>query len=131
MSSRLRPQTFHAAVVGGLTLGLTLGLFLASLAVRGSMRWEALLVCWLVAVNAVAFAYYGFDKSRARSSGRRVPEVVLHGLAVAGGTLGAYAGMQTFRHKTIKGPFRFVFWFIAGLQAALLLAVAYRLYFLN
>jgi uncharacterized membrane protein YsdA (DUF1294 family) len=52
---------------------------------------------------------------------------VLHGLALAGGSLGCYAGMRAFRHKTIKGTFRIVFWVIVVLQALLVVAVVYRL----
>jgi uncharacterized membrane protein YsdA (DUF1294 family) len=57
-----------------------------------------------------------------------VPETVLHGLALAGGTLGAYVGMHLFRHKTIKGSFRLVFWVIALLQVALVLAALYHVW---
>jgi uncharacterized membrane protein YsdA (DUF1294 family) len=73
----------------------------------------------------VAFAYYGVDKFQARRGRRRVPEVVLHGLAVVGGSPGAYAAMQVWRHKTIKGRFRLVFWLIVALQLALILWLAY------
>ena len=87
--------------------------------------WPRWLVCWLIAINVVAVLYFGFDKHRSRTSGAgRVPETVLHGLAAAGGSLGAYAGMQFFRHKTVKGPFRILFWGIVILQAALLIWLA-------
>jgi uncharacterized membrane protein YsdA (DUF1294 family) len=89
------------------------------------------LICWLVGVNVTAFGYYGYDKGRARASRSRVPENVLHGLAIAGGTLGAYVGMRVFRHKTIKGPFRVVFWTIAVMQLLLVLAALYRIYVLR
>lgn len=82
--------------------------------------WPLALACWLFAVNAVAFGYYGYDKWRSRQSGSRVPEFVLHALAVAGGSLGAYLGMHVLRHKTIKGSFRIAFWLIVVLQVTLL-----------
>jgi len=78
------------------------------------------LACWLIAINPVACCYYGYDKWRSRAGGRRVPEFVLHALAIAGGSLGAYLGMQVFRHKTIKGSFRIAFWLIVVLQVTLL-----------
>jgi uncharacterized membrane protein YsdA (DUF1294 family) len=55
-----------------------------------------------------------------------VPERVLHGLALLGGSPGAWAGMRLFRHKTVKGSFRAVFWFILAAQVALGLALGYR-----
>jgi uncharacterized membrane protein YsdA (DUF1294 family) len=121
----MRSDTFHGLVSLVLALALTLGLFML---LRLQASWYSLLFCWLVAVNAVIFGYYGYDKSRARASRSRVPEVMLHGLALAGGTLGAYAGMRMFRHKTIKGSFRIVFWTIAVLQIGLVVAALYRLW---
>ncbi len=49
-----------------------------------------------------------------------MPEAVLHGMALAGGSLGAYTAMRLFRHKTIKGRFRLVFWSIVVLQLAII-----------
>ena len=81
-------------------------------------------VAWLLGVNGVAFLAYGLDKHQARSARRRIPERALHVLAVAGGSFGAYCGMRWFRHKTLKGRFRLVFWIIivAQLMAAAVLA---------
>jgi uncharacterized membrane protein YsdA (DUF1294 family) len=125
MASRLRPQTFHAAIALALSLLLTVAtLYLFGLRVE----WWPLLACWLLSVNLVAFGYYGYDKLRAKASRSRVPEVVLHGIALAGGTLGAYLGMQVFRHKTIKGSFRILFWLIAVLQVLLVIAALYRMW---
>jgi uncharacterized membrane protein YsdA (DUF1294 family) len=125
MARGVRPETFHGAVALALSLALTVGLlFLLGFRVE----WAPLLACWLVSVNAVAFGYYGYDKARAKAARTRVPEVVLHGIALAGGTLGAYAGMRVFRHKTIKGSFRVVFWLIAVLQVLLVIAALYRLW---
>jgi uncharacterized membrane protein YsdA (DUF1294 family) len=89
----------------------------------GQADWRHGLGCWLVAVNVTAFGYYGFDKGRAQSARSRVPEAVLHGLTAAGGSLGAYAAMRAFRHKTIKGRFRILFWCIVVLQVAVILWV--------
>ena len=61
------------------------------------------------------------------STSRRVPEAVLHGLAFAGGSLGADGGMQLFRPKTTKSSFRIFFWFIVVMQLLLIAAVIYRL----
>lgn len=77
---------------------------------------------WLLAVNATAFITYGYDKRIAGSGRMRVPEAVLLGLALAGGTLGAYAGMRLFHHKTAKASFLQRFGWIAAGQALLVLA---------
>jgi uncharacterized membrane protein YsdA (DUF1294 family) len=119
------PITAHALVAFTLTLLLAVGLFFL---LQLSTTWYHALIVWLLAINAVALAYYGYDKARAGANGRRVPELVLHGLVLAGGTLGAYLGMRLFRHKTIKGEFRIVFWCIVVLQVALVAAILYRMW---
>src|SRR5262245_20919911 len=120
---RKRPVLHHFATAAVLTLFGAAALWLG---LSRRVDWAPLLACWLVAVNAVAFVYYGYDKARARSVAARVPEVVLHGLTAAGGSVGAYAGMSLFRHKTVKGRFRFLFWCIVVLQVALLVWVVKR-----
>jgi uncharacterized membrane protein YsdA (DUF1294 family) len=85
--------------------------------------WPAAGGAWLLATSLTAFAAYGYDKRQARNGGRRIPEAALHALALAGGSPGAYAGMRTFRHKTLKGRFRVVFWSVAAVQAAVLVGV--------
>src|SRR5689334_19848990 len=88
---------FHAAVGLGLAL---LGMAALWAGLSRQMDWKPWTVCWLVAVNVVAFGYYGYDKARAQASRSRVPEVVLHGLSAVGGSIGAFVAMQAFRHKT-------------------------------
>lgn len=82
----------------------------------------ALDASWLIAallgMNVTAFGFYGYDKSRARSRGSRVPENTLHFLAFAGGSPGALLGQTVFRHKTRKRSFQVIFWLIVVLQAA-------------
>lgn len=73
---------------------------------------------WIVGLSIATFALYGFDKWRAGADGGRVPEMVLHGLALAGGFPGGWAGRRVFRHKTRHVSFLIV------LIAATLLHVA-------
>lgn len=54
----------------------------------------------VIGLSMALFLLYGFDKRRAIAGGGRVPEVVLHGLALAGGFAGGWAGRAAFRHKT-------------------------------
>jgi len=73
-----------------------------------------------LAVNVVAFGYYGFDKYQATRKGWRVPEVVLLGFAAACGVPGSLLGQMAFNHKTSKSRFKRIFWTIAILQAIVL-----------
>lgn len=58
------------------------------------------LTIYLLLVNAAAFLAFGEDKRRAKRREWRIPEATLMGLAAAGGSLGALAGMRFFHHKT-------------------------------
>ena len=106
----------------------TTGALLGSAALAGvglyGLNWQVavwpVLAVWLVAVTCVTASLYWFDKHRAERGGRRVPEATLHALAAAGGSPGALLGMKLFRHKTIKGRFRVVFWLIVATQLVLL-----------
>ena len=59
-------------------------------------------IIYLVIINTAAFCLYGIDKSAAIKQRQRIPNKVLLGMAVIGGSIGALAGMYTFRHKTKK-----------------------------
>lgn len=60
----------------------------------------AALGTYLVAVNIIAMLLFGIDKGRAKRKAWRIPERILILSAVAGGSVGALAGMLAFRHKT-------------------------------
>ena len=59
-----------------------------------------LLTIYLILVNAVAFLLMLIDKQKAKKKKWRIPEATLMGSAAIGGSIGALAGMYTFRHKT-------------------------------
>lgn len=63
---------------------------------------------WLLGLSVVTFFAYGYDKRQAVRGGGRVPEIVLHGLALAGGFPGGWAGRSVFRHKTRHTSFLIV-----------------------
>ena len=65
-------------------------------------------LAWIAGWTLPAFAMYGIDKRQAEQSGWRVPEALLHGLALIGGVIGAWAGRAVFRHKTQKPVFTVV-----------------------
>jgi len=64
-----------------------------------------ILEIYLLIVNLVAFCTYGIDKSKAERGSYRIPEKTLIGLALLGGSLGAFLGMRVFHHKTRKPKF--------------------------
>jgi uncharacterized membrane protein YsdA (DUF1294 family)/cold shock CspA family protein len=76
------------------------------------------LLDYLIAINIAAFALYGYDKNAAQNKRLRVPERVLHGVELFGGTPGAFIAQRVFHHKTRKVSYRIVFWLIFAIQAA-------------
>lgn len=63
-------------------------------------------IIYLIIINIITFITYGIDKAKARKGAWRIPEKTLIGLAVAGGSIGALAGMSFFHHKTRKPLFK-------------------------
>ena len=61
----------------------------------------------LLAMNVVTFFMYGIDKWKAKKSKWRIPEATLLGLAVLGGSVGAWLGMKVWHHKTLHKEFRY------------------------
>ena len=60
---------------------------------------------YLIAINFVAFAAFGWDKAQAERGGWRVREGTLLFYSGIGGIAGALAGRALFRHKTRKPGF--------------------------
>ena len=58
------------------------------------------MIIYLTIINALAFLLMLADKYKARKNLWRIPEKVLLGVALLGGSLGATAGMYAVRHKT-------------------------------
>lgn len=62
---------------------------------------EGLFIClYLIVMNVLTFIVYGIDKQKAKRGKWRISEKTLMMLAVFGGSIGAWIGMQVFRHKT-------------------------------
>lgn len=77
-------------------------------------------LCYLLAINLATFFVYGIDKLKARKGRWRIPERTLLMLAVVGGSIGAWAGMMVWRHKTKHLKFQVGVPLILILQLALL-----------
>jgi uncharacterized membrane protein YsdA (DUF1294 family) len=77
-----------------------------------------------LAMSLACFIVYALDKSAARKGERRTPESTLLILGLFGGWPGAVLAQQWLRHKTVKQPFRQLFWFtiVANVAAFLWLA---------
>jgi uncharacterized membrane protein YsdA (DUF1294 family) len=84
-----------------------------------------LILAWIIGVSIASFGTYGYDKSIAGRGVTRVPEVVLHALTALGGTIGSFAAMQIFRHKTQKKPFLIVFWAIVTVQIVVIVLLVF------
>ena len=69
---------------------------------------------------------HGHRKWKAKHGAWRVPEKVLFLSALAGGSLGALAGMALFRHKTRHWSFRLGMPAILILQVVVLLLWSWR-----
>ena len=82
---------------------------------------------YLVLVNATGFLLMLIDKLKAKAGAWRIPEVTLMGIALAGGSIGAIAGMNLFRHKTKHPKFYIGLPIILSLQIVLGLLAALKL----
>ena len=80
---------------------------------------------YLAVINVVTFFVYGIDKWKAKKSKWRVPEATLLGLAVVGGSIGAWLGMKAWHHKTLHRKFKYG---IPAIIIAQLLIAGYILY---
>lgn len=114
-----RGQTFRLFLIIGFILSAA-----AALTLRLRLGVPAVWA-WLAGINLATFLAYAYDKSAALRTLRRVPERVLHLLALAGGTPAALVAQGAFHHKTIKGSFRRWFWTIFIVQLIVLGAWLY------
>lgn len=81
------------------------------------------ILIYLVTINVATFFVYGIDKWKAKKSKWRIREAALLGLAVLGGSIGAWMGMNVWRHKTQHKKFRY------GVPAIILVQLAIIGYF--
>ena len=79
----------------------------------------------LFALNLITFIIYGIDKFKAKKAKWRISEATLILLAVIGGSIGAWLGLQVWRHKTQHKKFYIGIPMILTLQV---IATIYILY---
>ncbi len=85
---------------------------------------DIIIPAYLIVLNLLAFLLMGLDKAKARRHRWRIPEKALFLSAILGGSIGAIAGMQLFRHKTKHASFRI------GMPCILILQLALAAYFI-
>ena len=62
---------------------------------------------YLLAINIVSLFLYGIDKYKAKKNKWRISEATLLMMAVIGGSIGAWAGMRLWHHKTMHKKFKY------------------------
>ena len=77
------------------------------------------IICYLLAVNIVTFLLYGIDKYKAKKGKWRISEATLLTMAAIGGSIGAWAGMRLWHHKTMHKKFKYGIPLIIIMQIAL------------
>ena len=82
-------------------------------------------ICYLLAVNITTFLVYGIDKYKAKKERWRISEATLLLMAVIGGSIGAWAGMRLWHHKTMHKKFKY------GIPVIIILQVALAVYLLT
>ena len=76
------------------------------------------LLIYFVVINAATFLTFGIDKWKAKKAKWRIREAALLTLAVLGGSIGAWLGMQVWHHKTLHKKFKY------GVPAILIIQLA-------
>ena len=65
------------------------------------------IICFLLAINIATFLLYGIDKYKAKKGRWRISEATLLTMAAIGGSIGAWAGMRLWHHKTMHKKFKY------------------------
>jgi len=85
--------------------------------------WKCCAVAYLLLMNVLGFVLMGLDKEKAKKHKWRIPEKSLFMASIFGGSVGTWAGMYVFRHKTKHWYFVLGMPLILAVQIVLLLVV--------
>jgi uncharacterized membrane protein YsdA (DUF1294 family) len=80
---------------------------------------------YLLGINVATIVLYWYDKSVAGGTTTRVPERVLHGAELFGGTPAGFVGQRLFHHKNRKGSYQLQFWLIVLVQVIVVFLLWY------
>ena len=78
-----------------------------------------IILYYLLAINIATFLLYGIDKYKAKKGKWRISEATLLTMATIGGSIGAWAGMRLWHHKTMHKKFKYGIPVIIIMQIAL------------
>lgn len=67
---------------------------------NGRRRMGKIVIGYLAVMNLMGLAVMAIDKEKAIRHAWRIPEKVLFGVSLLGGSIGTWLGMYLFRHKT-------------------------------
>ena len=81
-----------------------------------------IILYYLLAVNIATFLLYGIDKYKAKKNQWRISEATLLTMAAIGGSIGAWAGMRLWHHKTMHKKFKY------GIPIIIILQVTIAVY---
>ena len=85
---------------------------------QGASVWA-----WMIAINTATLLLYLYDKKIAGSGRTRVPEAILHGAELLGGTPVAFVAQRLLPHKIHKRSYQLVYWLIVAIQIIGLLVI--------
>ena len=81
-----------------------------------------IIITYLLIINLITFLLFFIDKRKAIMNKWRIRESVLLGLSALGGSIGGYAAMEIFRHKTKTPIFKF------GMPVIIILQIVIAIY---
>ena len=84
-----------------------------------------IILYYLLAVNIATLFLYGIDKYKAKKNLWRISETTLLTMAAIGGSIGAWAGMRLWHHKTMHKKFKY------GIPLIIIMQVALAVYLLT
>lgn len=84
---------------------------------------QRILFIYLLVINVATFLTFGIDKWKARNNRWRLREAALLGLAMLGGSIGAWLGMRVWHHKTLHRKFKYGVPLILLVQIAIAIAL--------
>ena len=76
-------------------------------------------ICYILAINIATFLLYSIDKYKAKKNQWRISEATLLMMAAIGGSIGTWAGMRLWHHKTMHKKFKYGIPVIIIFQVAL------------
>lgn len=77
---------------------------------------------YLVVLNIIGMGVMWADKIKAKKGAWRIPEKTLFLVSILGGSIGTWAGMYLFRHKTKH------WYFVVGMPLILVLQITVAVY---